>query len=78
MTPASNTPSVPCECDSTLDYGPNSEDCPRHGAEVRHWNEWQRGERRCPYCEGEAWGDFIAMCDCWRAEYETEVLAGGI
>ena len=76
MPDASNTAGIPCECDPTLDYGPNNADCPRHGAEVRHWEAWARGERRCPYCEGEEWADFVAMCDCFQAERELKAATG--
>lgn len=60
-----------CTCDPTLDYGPNDRDCPTHGEEIRTWEAWARGEGRCPYCIGQPWRDFVAMCDCWQAEREA-------
>lgn len=64
-----------CTCDPSLEYGPNNAHCPRHGAEVRHWDAWSRGETRCPYCVGLEDLDFATVCDCWQYEREDQAKA---
>lgn len=38
--------------------------------EEEHWEAWERGEMRCPYCVGADERDFEAMCDCSRISWE--------
>ncbi len=59
-----------CTCDPTQ-QSINDPGCPTHGAEIRLWQSWERGETRCPYCVNAAWRDFEAMCDCPRFESEA-------
>jgi hypothetical protein len=33
------------------------------------WEAWRRGYGRCPYCVGLDDGDWLAICDCWYAEW---------
>lgn len=45
---------------------------PTYRSEKEHWEAWERGETRCPYCVGLDMRDFEATCDCSRIWWETE------
>lgn len=38
--------------------------------EEQIWEEWERGESRCPYCVDLDERDFDATCDCSRWSLE--------
>lgn len=63
-----------CTCDPAQP-SINDPACPTHGAEVRAWQAWHRGEARCPYCIGLDDRDWLATCDCFMAENELARIA---
>lgn len=42
-----------------------------YASEQEHWEAWERGETRCPYCVGLDDQDFEAVCDCSRWSWEN-------
>lgn len=40
------------------------------------WQAWDAGTGLCPYCDGEPFEDWMAMCDCFMSVEQWENITG--